>query len=241
MFTLGLTGEVATITIDRGAKANAVPIDQWGELEKLVGKANIGPASAIVIRSASRRDFCAGSDLGELDRLSSDATLRRRFRGAMKSVFARIRAVNKPTIAVVDGRCMGTGLSIAMACDIRVCGPDATFGLTPAQFGISYPKEDVERLERLVGFGQAARLLYSSRSIDGEEAYRIGLVEILDRSPNVGAELIADITDNASSSLATLKASLIGRAGADKRFDDHFETAEFAARLDSYGSKKNAL
>ena len=238
MFTLEVTGKVATITIARGAKANAVPIDQWGELEKLVVRANVSAASLVVIRSGDGRDFCAGSDLSELNLLSTSGLLRRRFRGVMKSAFARIRAVNKPTIAVIDGRCMGTGLSIATACDIRVCGPNALFAITPARFGISYPKEDVERLAMLVGSGQAARLLYSCDTIDSAEAHRIGLVEIFDRSAQPGAGLIQNIVDNAASSLMTLKAGLIGRAGADQRFEDHFATGDFATRLDAYDRAK---
>lgn len=236
MFTLDIAGRVATIMIDRGSKANAVPIEQWAHLERLVVAANTSQASLLVVRSGIEREFCVGSDLGELNRLASNPSLIRRFRGAMRSVFSRIQAVNKPTIAIVDGRCVGTGLSIAASCDIRVAGPNARFAVTPARFGISYPKEDVERLAKLIGVGQAARLLYSCQTIDGDEALRIGLVEMVDRSQDVGASLIREIGDNVPASLMTLKASLIGRAGVDQRFDSHFGSSECRTRLGAYCS-----
>lgn len=237
MFELDIDGPVATIWIDRGDRANAVPLSEWSVLEQAVSAANVSTADLIVLRSRLPGVFCAGADLTELEQLSIDVGLRRRFRGAMISVFKRIRSVNKPTVAIVNGCCFGTGVSIAMACDVRIGGADAVFAITPARFGISYPQEEVERLVSIIGFGHAARLLYSCEKIGAEEARRIGLLEILDHSDNPGDRFVRDVAANVPASLLSLKASLLGRAGANKRFDNHFATLECNSLLREYRSR----
>jgi enoyl-CoA hydratase/carnithine racemase len=234
MFEMSIADSVATIAINRGGKGNAVPLADWCKLERLVSAANISSANLVVFRSSDPSYFCAGSDLSELSALGADPSLRRRFRGAMVSVFKRIRAINKPTVAIVNGGCYGTGVSIATACDVRIAGPAATFAITPARFGISYPKEEVERLASIVGYGSAARLLYSCEAIDAAEALRIGLVEFIDGDEQPGERFVRNVADNVPASLVSLKASLLGRAGMDKRFDDHFATPECNSRLKAY-------
>jgi enoyl-CoA hydratase/carnithine racemase len=240
MFEMSISDSVATIAIRRGGRANSVPLADWCKLERLVSAANISNASLIVFRSDDPDYFCAGSDLSELSALASDPSLRKRFRGAMVSVFKRIRSINKPTVAIIDGGCYGTGLSIATACDVRIAGPAAMFAITPARFGISYPKEEVERLASIVGHGSAARLLYSCEAIDAAEAARIGLVEFVDQAPQPGERFIRNVAENVPASLLSLKASLLGRAGVDKRFDDHFASPECNSRLEAYHNERGA-
>src|SRR3546814_14262073 len=99
------------------------------------------------------------------------------------------------TIAAIDGGCFGAGVALALACDIRIAGKHAVFGITPAKLGILYPPSDVARLRALVGDGQAARLLFSGMTIKGESARQIGLVEefVDDRSEErrVGKECVS--------------------------------------------------
>jgi enoyl-CoA hydratase/carnithine racemase len=231
MFSLTYENGIARITIDRGEKRNAVPMAQWGCLEKLIAQANTSEAQAIVFASADPESFCSGSDLDELIRLKDDPKLRRCFRGSMESVFTKIRAVNKPTVAIIRGGCFGTGMSLAGACDIRVAHPGATFSITPARFGIAYPQSDVDRLVTLVGAGQAARLLFTCVTISADEALRIGLVEQVDDGDDVGSELVQGIASNSSLSLRTLKAMLQGRAGTHQAFDMAFASSDFSERI----------
>ncbi len=231
MFRLAYEDRIARITIDRGEKRNAVPMAQWPCLEKLITQANTSDAQAIVIASADPESFCAGSDLDELIRLKDDPKLRRCFRGGMESVFTKIRSVNKPTVAIIRGGCFGTGMSLAGACDIRVAHPSASFNITPARFGIAYPQSDVDRLVQMVGAGQAARLLFSCVTVSADEALRIGLVEQIDDSDDVGAELVRGIADNSALSLRTLKAMLQGRAGTRQSFDLAFSSSDFSERI----------
>jgi enoyl-CoA hydratase/carnithine racemase len=227
MFRLEMDGPVARVVIDRGEKRNAIPIGCWSALERIVGEAAATDARLMVITSADPVSFCAGADLTEMPALIDDVRKRHVFRGAMTSALSRIRAVSKPTLATIEGGCFGAGVSLAMACDMRIAGPNATFAITPARFGISYPQPDLMRLAELVGPGQAARLLYGAETIDVEEAHRIGLVEIICGAASTGCDMIESITGNAPYSLYALKATLAGRFGVDKRFDDAFASPDF--------------
>lgn len=234
MFRLEMDGPVARVVIDRGSRRNAIPIAGWSALERVVGEAAASDARLVVITSSDPQSFCAGADLSEFPMLVEDVRKRHVFRGAMTSALARIRAVGKPTLAIVEGGCFGAGVSLAMACDMRVAGSQASFAITPARFGISYPQPDLQRLAELVGPGQAARLLYGAETIDAAEAHHIGLVETIDASQPVGADMIARIAGNAPYSLCALKATLCGRWGVDKRFDDAFSSPDFAEGWDAF-------
>ena len=236
MFRLEIDGPVARVVIDRGEKRNAIPIACWSALERTVNDAANGDSRLIVITSADPQSFCAGADLSELPELIDDVKKRHIFRGAMNSALSRIRAVGKPTLALVEGGCFGAGVSLAMACDMRIAGPNSTYAITPARFGISYPQPDLARLAELVGPGQAARLLYGAETIDATEAHRIGLIEMVCHGAQIGADMIERIAGNAPYSLCALKATLAGRFGVDKRFDDAFASADFAEGWQAFRS-----
>ena len=121
--------------------------------------------------------FCAGADLGDFAAMRGDEAAVARFREDMRAALDALRALAIPTIAVIEGPCYGAGVALAMACDIRMARLGARFAITPAKIGIAFPQEDVHRLVALVGPGQAARLLFTAETIDGDEAKRIGLVD----------------------------------------------------------------
>ena len=238
MFKLELDRCVARVVIDRGEARNAIPIGCWQQLEKIVGEAAATDARLVVITSADPHSFCAGADLKEMPSLIGDERRRRVFRGAMTSALGRIRRLSKPTLAVIEGGCFGAGVSLAMACDMRIAGPEATFAITPAKFGISYPRPDLDALVALVGAGQAARLVYGAETIDVREAHRIGLVEMIDESGKVGDEMICRIAGNAPYSLSALKATMAGSWGVDERFDRAFASKDFSEGWDAFKQRR---
>ncbi|WP_419827493.1 enoyl-CoA hydratase/isomerase family protein [Sphingomonas sp.] len=234
MFEFVVQDREARIVIDRGTRRNAVPVAGWNELEKCVRAANTSKASLITITSADPASFCAGADMVELHALAEDGRMRRKFAGSMDSAFGWIRRTNKPTVALISGGCYGVGVALATACDIRVARPDADFAVTPARFGLSYPQTDVEALVRLVGPGHAARMIYGCEHYDGRAAERLGLVELVDEGEDLGRDLIDRIAANASSSLCSLKATMLGRWGSRERFETSFASPDFARAAAQY-------
>jgi enoyl-CoA hydratase/carnithine racemase len=238
MFDLVITDQVARLTLSRPEARNAIPAVGWPLLGDAAEEAARSGARLLIL-SGKGQAFCAGADLAELASLHGDIDGAASFRRSMRSGLDRLYGLSIPTLAAIQGPCFGAGVALALACDIRIAGAAAQFAITPAKIGISYPQEDVERLVRLVGAGQAARLLLGSRPIDAAEAERIGLVE---RCAEGMAERIesfaAAVKGNSAASLATLKQGIrlaaagIGRdERQDSRFDALLASDEAAARM----------
>ena len=237
MFDLAFEDGVATLTLNRPEARNAIPAAGWLKLAEAARQAN--EARLLAVRGAGPA-FCAGADLADFPAMREGAAARSGFREEMRAGIAALAHLPIPTVAVIDGACYGAGVAVAMACDIRLAGPNASFAITPAKFGISYPQEDVHRLVALVGGGQAARLLLGAGAIDGAEAARIGLVESFcptDLEKQV-ADLVAAIAANHPASLRSLKQAIAlaargitSDAEQDELFDDLLGSEDFAARL----------
>jgi enoyl-CoA hydratase/carnithine racemase len=243
MFRLDLSAGIARLTLSRPEARNAIPLQGWAELSALIDEVDRSDARALVLAGEGGA-FSAGADLGDFQSLHEDPDRRVLLRRSMRSVMDRLRRLSIPCLAAIEGPCFGAGVALAMACDLRLAAPSATFAITPAKLGISYPQEDVERLVSLVGPGQAARLLLAAQPIDAREAARIGLVEIV-AGEGLGSSidsLARAIVANSAESLVTLKQALVlaerGVASGeaqDRRFDDLFGTRDFTARLAASG------
>jgi enoyl-CoA hydratase/carnithine racemase len=165
-------GAVATMTLNRPDKRNAVRMSMWAAIaEHVTALASSGEVRILVVRGAGDH-FCAGADISELT--NGPGGEYARINWAAEEALANFPG---PTIAAIRGNCIGGGVSIASACDLRIASSDATFGITPAKLGIVYPTNAIERAVRIIG-GSAARLLmYSGEIIDSARALRIGLVD----------------------------------------------------------------
>ncbi|QGN54454.1 enoyl-CoA hydratase/isomerase family protein [Novosphingobium sp. Gsoil 351] len=188
-------GVVAHLLIDRPDKRNAMTLAMWQAIPGLVEQAIADRAvRALVIRAAAPGPFCAGADLGEiLDRKDDPAWLAES-QAAINRTQRAVARATLPTIAFVEGDCIGGGCGLAVACDLRVATAEARFAVTPAKLGLVYPLHDVKLLVDLVGPGQAKRLMYSGSIIDADEALRIGLVETIAASPAGLLEPILEVS-----------------------------------------------
>ena len=240
MFDLAHDGDIARLTLNRPEARNAIPASGWARLEAMLAEAEGSGAKVLVVRGAGPA-FCAGADLDDFAAMRDDGAARTRFRVAMREALDRLASIAIPTIAAIDGACFGAGVALALACDLRVAGAEASFAITPAKFGISYPQEDVARLVALVGPGQASRLLLSAESIDAADAVRIGLAEILAESAHEEAERLSRaITAGSGASHRALKRGIglaVGGTARDETQDRDFDALlgsdELAGRLAS--------
>jgi len=209
MFELSRDDAIARLRMVRPEARNAIPLQGWPALADKAEEAERNGAVVLILSGEPGGIFCAGADLASFDRFKQETGARAEFRQAIRNGLDRLRDLPIPTIALVEGGSYGAGVAVAIACDIRVAGPKAQFATTPAKLGISYPQEDVHRLVSLVGTGQAARLLFGARAVDGREAEQIGLVELFSEDAPQAAEALArSIAGNELQSLKTLKRSI---------------------------------
>jgi enoyl-CoA hydratase/carnithine racemase len=142
MIDLSIDEGVARLVLNRPEARNAIPADQWPRLGAAAEEAEQAGARLLLVLGEGE-SFCAGADLTDLALLAEDESARSAFRAAMRDALDRIRRLPFPAVAVIDGPCVGAGVALAMACDIRLAGPSSRFSIPPAQLGISYPQEDV--------------------------------------------------------------------------------------------------
>jgi enoyl-CoA hydratase/carnithine racemase len=173
---VAVEGSVGTISLDRPAKRNAVTYEMWQALALACHRLAADPAVRVVVVRGVGDHFCAGADI--------TALLADRPHGVPSFIDMNMTAEHalatlpKPTIAVVQGDCIGGGCALAIDCDFRLSAAGARFGITPAKLGIVYPAASLERAVHLLG-PAAKRLLYTGDLIDAAEAHRIGLVDEL--------------------------------------------------------------
>ena len=179
---------IATITINRPDKLNALSAAVIAELGVAIDQAVADQAVAGVILTGAGRAFVAGADISELSgQTPLEGVERARFG---QEIFGRFERSPKPVIAAVNGFALGGGCELAMACHLRIAGESAKFGQPEVKLGIIPGYGGTQRLPRLVGTGRALQLLMTAEIIDASEALRIGLVNKV--VPN--ADLIATAT-----------------------------------------------
>lgn len=242
MFILDSIDRTTRLSLDRPTARNAIAIQHWAMLHDAIATVAASDARVLVVRSMAPNIFCSGADIGDLEALGADPAMRTRFRTEMAAAFDALAALPIATIAAIEGGCYGAGVALALACDIRVAGPKASFGITPAKVGIVYPARDVARLKALIGPGQAARLLSSGMTIDADQALAIGLVEERAKIADQAALALAEtIAANSRSSVAGLKRILAGDPEADAMFEDAFGGHDFLEGVAAFRERRRPV
>ena len=169
-------GQRADLVLNRPDVLNAMNAEVFDGLAAAADTIAAGDDVRVVIVSGNGHSFCSGIDTGSFgDALAAPAETVARF----QSGFRKIAALPMPTIAAVHGHALGAGLQLALACDIRVAARDASLGLLEAKYGLVPDLCGTQRLPALVGAGRAKKMIWLAERIDGTEAERIGLVEVL--------------------------------------------------------------
>ena len=172
--SFAVADRVATVTVNRPEKLNALSELVIRELGEAIDEARRDPEIAGVILTGAGRAFVAGADISELDQHGAISAKLLSQRG--QDVFRRFETSPKPTIAAVNGFALGGGCELAMSCHIRLASDAAKFGQPEVKLGLLPGYGGTQRLPRLVGKGRALQLLLTGETIDAQEAFRIGLV-----------------------------------------------------------------
>jgi len=173
-------GGIATVTFNRPKMRNAISLAMWSEIARVTeGLAKDDSVRAIVYRGAGHEAFASGADISEFTEHRKDTATALRYGTQTDAAYTGIRLCPKPTVAMVFGFCMGGAMAIAMACDLRFAAVGSRFGIPAAKLSIIYGLDAVHQLVDLVGPAYAKDILYSARTVDAEEALRIGFIQRL--------------------------------------------------------------
>lgn len=164
-------GPIGEIRLNEPHVLNAQGRDWPWDMLAAAGEVRDDPEVRVVLLTGEGRSFCSGLNLTQLGR----GEISPEWFHACEYAFRSMEAIEKPTIAAVQGHCLGGGLQVVIACDVRIAADDAVMGL-PAVREAFIPGMSTFRLPRVIGMGHARHLILSGENIDAAEAYRIGLV-----------------------------------------------------------------
>ncbi|HEY1570021.1 MAG TPA: enoyl-CoA hydratase-related protein [Pseudonocardiaceae bacterium] len=225
-----VTDRIATLTIDRPQRRNAMSYQMWSALPELL--AGI-PADVRVLVIRGTAHFSAGADISEFATLRSGPEGARRYGDAVHAGERAIAGLGIPTIAAITGFCIGGGCEIALACDIRLAAEEARFGITPAKLGIVYNFTSTRQLVAAVGPAWAKQILFSADLIDAATALRIGLVNEIHPAgalPDRVAELAGTIASRARVSVRGAQ-QIVGRITDGQVTEDDAVAALYEAAV----------
>jgi enoyl-CoA hydratase len=208
-------GAIGWITFNNPARHNAVSLSMWQALYAIVSDYAEDPAvRVIVVQGAGGKAFVSGADISEFEEKRSSAETTQAYREISHRASDALQHVNKPTIAMIRGYCVGGGVSLALSCDLRIAGEGSTFAVPAAKLGLGYEIEGVQKLVDVVGPSFAREIFYTARQFSAAEALAMGLVNRV--VPAEGLEsyvrdYAATIANNAPLTVASIK-TLVGQA-----------------------------
>jgi enoyl-CoA hydratase len=193
VLSVEVTGHVATLWLDRPEKRNAMSHEMWSHFPAAVEAIAADPEVRAVVLAGRGKSFCVGIDLGDLG--GSPAATSDNGGGEISGALANLRQIEVtrafqgaitavancplPVIAAIHSHCIGAGMDLVTACDIRVASRDALFGVRETKIGIVADVGTLQRLPGIVGDGHVAELAYTGKDIDAKRAEKIGLVNDL--------------------------------------------------------------
>ncbi len=169
---------LAWVVVNRPQAHNALNTEVWEGLAAVAMQLGDDPEiRVIILRGAGERAFISGADIGEFRAIRADSGMSASYSQVSARAWLALSTTRQPVIAMINGLCYGGGVSVALACDLRLAADHARFAVPAARLGLSYPMEGgIERLVQVIGPTHAAHILLSAQAVDAQEAWRIGLV-----------------------------------------------------------------
>lgn len=205
-------GAIGHMIFNNPEKHNAVSLEMWDAADAILDDFQAeGDIRVVVLSGAGGKSFVSGADISKFEKERGSKEAVHRYNERVKGVYSRINGFPKPTIAMINGYCLGGGLNLAVACDIRFCSAKSKFAMPAARLALGYPYSSIKRLIDVIGQAPAKDLMFTARRIDADEAFRIGLVQRVlaeEELENAVEEYAGTIAGNAPLTVRAMK--LIG-------------------------------
>lgn len=202
-------GAVGHMIFNQPEKRNAVSMSMWERAEEILAEFAADPEIRVVVLSgAGGKAFVSGADISEFEDKRGTAEAQQLYNAQTAKVYDGIAVFPKPTVAMIDGFCIGGGLNLATLCDIRICSEKSQFGMPAARLALGYPFAAIRRLADIVGIANARDLMFTARRIDAQHAFRIGFAQQVvaeGELESTVADYAASIAANAPLTVAAMK------------------------------------
>lgn len=174
--TVEQTGPIATMILRHDLRRNVLTRTMWQQFAPLTADLEADESVKVIVVRGAGADFSAGADISDLHAILRDKKSGMLDGGYVSAAETALASCGKPTIAAIDGYCLGGAWQIAGACDVRIASDRATFGITPSRIGVVYPLSGIERLVELVGPATAKYLLFTGDFVNARTAQQLGMV-----------------------------------------------------------------
>jgi enoyl-CoA hydratase len=202
-------GAVGWIVFNQPSKKNAINDAMWRGIPTAMAQFDADPeVRCVAFRGAGTEAFASGADISEFEKIRSQQSAVHEYDELLDRVLHSIQDSRKPSVAMIYGYCLGGGLEIALACDLRYCGRSAQFGIPAAKLSLAYNVEGHKRLLETVGHAHAREIMFLGRRYSADEALAMGLVNRVFSDAELEREtgaIIATLCENAPLSIANSK------------------------------------
>ncbi|MFZ3323942.1 MAG: enoyl-CoA hydratase [Usitatibacter sp.] len=200
-------GPVLHIRFNNPAKHNALSVEMWEAVPALLARAAKDDEVRVVVFSGEGgKAFVSGADISQFEDMRAAKAAVKKYEEMAEAALEGIYEFEKPTIARVEGYCIGGGLNVAICCDLRVASTNSTFSVPATRLGLGYRFSAMKNLTDLVGPGYAKDIFFTARRLDAAEALRIGLVNRIAEAGALDALLAEYTTAIATGAPLTIKA-----------------------------------
>lgn len=240
---------VATLLLNRPDKRNALTVAMWRAIPELLAPLVNDSALRLLIIRGAGGVFAAGADIAEFETIyaTRDAAIDNHI--TIQAAMTAVETFPAPTLAAIEGPCVGGGCGLALACDLRFAAEGARLGITPGKLGLMYGVADTRRLVSAVGASAAKDILFTGRLLDAKEALRIGLIDALTPSGDLDARIdqfasaLAAASTYTARSTKLILAMIAGGAREDTEatramFADAFEGPDFREGFRAFLEKR---
>ena len=245
-------GNIGFLELNNPEKLNAISLTMWSSLGKaLEGFSKNSSIRCVMIKGAGNKAFSAGADISEFDDNRSDLRSILIYENASKNTMSLLQNFPKPTVASINGYCIGGGLALAISCDIRIASENSTFGVPAAKLGLAYGFNGIKRLTSIVGPSKAKYIFFTAEKFNAQQAKEFGILEDVYSTKDLDLktkQLIENIALNAPLTIKSAKMAVDSEPNDKKAFEeclkaeqDCFDSEDYAEGRAAFTEKRKPI